>query len=347
MILKPANLDELQRLLADANARAERVSAFDLSALKRVLEHKAEDMTARVEAGVTLAALQTHLAERGQWLPLDPSQPEKLTIGALLATSPSGPRRFGYGTVRDYLIGLTAVLADGRVIHSGGNVVKNVAGYDLMKVFIGSRGSLGVIVEAIFKLRPRPEAEGFVEAKCPSLDEADKLIEAVLDSELTPVVFDLHNLGSSSHAALPVLVLGFAGTREELQWQFSRAAELGFVEPTTLDYTRAMGDPAVSFQMTSVLPSKVIEALRELSHAPFIARAGNGIIYHAGLRAVLGSQQPQARTDAQFGSTLSLHADALRAEDGSRSAPVSGAGKLAQRLKDEFDPKHILPDSPL
>jgi hypothetical protein len=345
MILQPANLDELPSLLATANARGERISAFDLRALNRVLEHRAEDMTARVEAGATLAALQAALAERGQWLPVDPPNPESLTVGALLATSPSGPRRFGYGTVRDYLIGLTVVRADGRVIHSGGNVVKNVAGYDLMKLFIGSHGSLGVIVEAIFKLRPIPEAEGFVEARCPSLEEADKLIEAVLESELTPVVFDLHNLSPSTQ--ISTIVLGFAGTREELEWQISRAAELGFTDPSSLNYAKALSDPASSFQTTSVLPSKMIETLRGLSLGPFMARAGNGVIYHARPRAVLGLQQSQTRNGVQSGSALPLHSGALRAEDGSRSGSSAGARKLDQRLKNEFDPKHILPDPPL
>ena len=352
MILQPASLDELSRLLAEANARGEKISAFDLSALNRVLEHKAEDMTARVEAGVTLAALQAHLAARGQWLPLDPPNPERLSIGALLASNPSGPRRFGYGAIRDYVIGLTAVLPDGRVIHSGGNVVKNVAGYDLMKLFIGSRGSLGVIVEAILKLRPLPEAEGFVEAKCPSLDVADTLIETVLNSELTPVVFDLHNLSPASDPSS--LVLGFAGTREELQWQLSSAGELGVRDTSSLAYaSQAQSD---SFQESSVLPSKMIEVLRGFNGAPFIARAGNGIIYRGGSRAVPGSRQPQTRKDTQIGSTASAHSDPLRAEDGSRSGPAErsialtvpslGVRKLDQRLKDEFDPKHILPDSP-
>jgi FAD/FMN-containing dehydrogenase len=319
MILCPANSNELASLLAGASARGERISAFDLRALNRVLEHKAEDMTARVEAGVTLAAFQADLATRGQWLPMDPPNPEKLTIGALLATNRSGPRRFGYGTVRDYLIGLTVALADGRVIHSGGNVVKNVAGYDLMKLFVGSRGSLGVIVEATFKLRPLPESEAFVQARCASLHDADKLIEAVLDSGLTPVVFDLHDLVPS--ARVSTIVLGFAGTREELQWQLSRAAELGFKEPSSLDYATAMSDSAGSFQTISVLPSQIVDTLRALSSATFIARAGNGIIHYSG---------PRAEDRAVAG----------------RAGSSAGVLKLGQRLKDEFDPKHILPDSP-
>jgi glycolate oxidase FAD binding subunit len=321
MILKPANADEMSRMLADANNRGEKVSQFDLTALNRLLDHKAEDMTCRVEAGITLTALQKALAACGQWLPVDPPRADRLSIGALLAVNPSGPRRFGCGTVRDYVIGLTAVLADGRVIHSGGNVVKNVAGYDLMKLYIGSRGSLGVIVEVTFKLRPIPESERFVEAECGSVEAADKLIEAVLDSELTPVVLDLHNLhapeGPGGTLPVSALVLGFAGTRDEVEWQIGKAAEIGIKAPSSLDYAKVMDDPAFSFERVSVLPSKMIETLHGLGSAPFIARAGNGVIYYAGSR-----KQP------------------------SSSNPQPGVRKLEQRLKAEFDPKHTLPEVP-
>jgi glycolate oxidase FAD binding subunit len=327
-------MDDLSRLLVEANSRGKKISGFDLSALNRLLDHKAEDMTCRVEAGMTLAPLQKALATRGQWLPVDPPGADQLTIGSLLATNSSGPRRFGYGTVRDYVIGLTAVLADGRIIHSGGNVVKNVAGYDLMKLFIGSRGSLGVIVEAIFKLRPLPEGETFVEAECASLEVADKLIEAVLESELTPTVLDLHKLAPGAPASLPAnfssnstpagmpalpvtLVLGFSGTRDEVDWQLGKAAEIGIRTPSSLDYAKVMNDPAYSFVRVSVLPSKMIETLRRLDSTPFIARAGNGIIYHVGARKQLSDSNPQP-----------------------------GVRTLEQRLKAEFDPKKILPEVP-
>src|ERR1700761_4371295 len=100
----------------------------------------------------------------------------------------SGPRRFGYGTIRDYVIGMTVALADGTLIHSGGKVVKNVAGYDLMKLFIGAHGSLGVVVEVNFKLRPLPELERFAQVQCASLEKDGEVIEDVIKSELTPVV---------------------------------------------------------------------------------------------------------------------------------------------------------------
>src|SRR5439155_6869317 len=184
-----------------------------LSALGRLVEHKAEDMTATVGAGMNLADLQKHLAINGQWLPIDPPQPENLSVGALLATNISGPRRFGYGTVRDYVIGLQVVLADGRLIHSGGKVVKYVAGYDLMKLFIGSRGSLGIIVEVTFKVLPLPETEQFVEARFASHDEADNLTEIVLHSDLAPFVVGLHNLSLGTNN--PTLVFGFARTPDD------------------------------------------------------------------------------------------------------------------------------------
>src|SRR5436190_6665959 len=109
MKLKPASIAELASLLASERMRAEKVTSFDLRALDLLVEHKAEDMTATVGAGITLADLQKQLALNGQWLPLDPPNAESLSIGALLATNVSGPRRFGYGTIRDYVIGLQVV----------------------------------------------------------------------------------------------------------------------------------------------------------------------------------------------------------------------------------------------
>src|SRR5690349_17824484 len=114
MRLKPSTVDDLRKALATANASKSRVESWDLSALKRVVEHTPEDMTVTVEGGVILANLQSEVRKRGQWLPLDPPD-SKITIQQLLAANPSGPRRFGYGTVRDYVIGMAVVLADGRL----------------------------------------------------------------------------------------------------------------------------------------------------------------------------------------------------------------------------------------
>ncbi|MDB6122886.1 MAG: FAD-binding oxidoreductase [Pedosphaera sp.] len=313
MILQPSNTEQLVQALAQASARKEKIECVDLSALNRVIEHTAEDMTVTVECGATLTALQTELAKHRQWLAMDPPNPDQLTIGALINSNVSGPRRFGYGTIRDYLIGIKVILADGTVIHSGGKVVKNVAGYDLMKLFIGSHGSIGVSVEATFKLRPLPELEKFVQVQCKSLEVADRLIEAVIKSEITPVVLDLHQISKPENNAVTV-VLGFAGTREEVEWQLAKAADLGFNQHSSLDYEATFWADSTLTHRLSVLPSTIVRVIRNLDGAPFIARAGNGIIYHRG-------------TPAPRSEVLPL--------------------ELMRRVKDAYDPNHILPELPL
>uniref|UniRef100_UPI0013B383CE FAD-binding oxidoreductase n=1 Tax=Nonomuraea lactucae TaxID=2249762 RepID=UPI0013B383CE len=125
---------------------------LDLCCMNEILEHAAGDLVVRAQAGVTMGALAAALAEHGQELALD--APPEATVGGTLATATCGPRAFRYGTPRDLLIGVTIVLPDGTVARSGGKVVKNVAGYDLGKLFTGSYGTLGVIAEATFRLHP-------------------------------------------------------------------------------------------------------------------------------------------------------------------------------------------------
>ena len=312
MTLRPTNKEDLAQALRTANQQQRTTGSIDLGALNRILEHTPEDMTVTVEAGVTLAALQIALAQRGQWLPIDPPNPGSLTLAHLLSTNTSGPRRYGFGTIRDHLIGLEVALADGRLVRSGGKVVKNVAGYDLLKLFVGARDTLGLIVEATFKLLPLPETEHFVRARCPSLDDCRRVIDLVAESELTPGVLDCHNVGADREGAF--VVLGFSGTYEEVDWQLSRAATLGFVESCTLDHERRFWDDATSpAHRLSVLPSRVTEAMGKLGGIPFVARAGNGVIYHRGDPLPLRMSEPAT---------------------------------LLRRVKDTFDPNYILPELP-
>jgi glycolate oxidase subunit GlcD len=136
------------------------VSGFDLVVsmrrMARILNHEPADLVATVEAGVTLSDFQKHLAQAGQWLPVDPPDDGRATVGAVVATGLAGPQSFRYGLPRSFVIGMRVLLADGRSIKCGGNVVKNVAGYDLCKLFTGSYGTLGLITELTFKLRPLP-----------------------------------------------------------------------------------------------------------------------------------------------------------------------------------------------
>lgn len=153
--------------------------------LDRILEHEAGDLTCTVEAELRLSALQEALAEHGQMLALDP--PGDPTLGACLAANLSGPRRHRYGTMRDLVIGTTVVLPDGTVASSGGKVVKNVAGYDLGKLFCGSEGRLGRIVRLSLRLHPVPEASATVVA---APEPANAL--TVLRSALVPSAVDVH-----------------------------------------------------------------------------------------------------------------------------------------------------------
>jgi len=134
---------------------------LDLTGLDRVVEHVAGDLTVVAEAGVRLADLQAQLGRAGQLLALDPPE-EGATLGGLVSANASGPRRLRYGTTRDLLIGITVVLADGTVAHAGGKVVKNVAGYDLGKLFTGAHGTLGVVASTTWRLHPVPPARRVV-----------------------------------------------------------------------------------------------------------------------------------------------------------------------------------------
>src|SRR5205085_10616283 len=124
--------------------------------MQRIIEHEPADLIAIAEAGVTLDALNAELGKAGQWLPLDPPDDGRATIGGVVATGMSGAQCFGYGSPRSSVIGMRVALADGRIVKAGGRVVKNVAGYDLCKLFTGSYGTLGWILELTFKLKPRP-----------------------------------------------------------------------------------------------------------------------------------------------------------------------------------------------
>lgn len=361
MVLQPQTVEELQQAVAAANASGERIASVRVDALNHLVDHVPEDMTATVEAGMTLSEFQQRLASQGQWLPVDPPGAERLGIGELLSANASGPRRFGYGTVRDYLIGMKVVLADGRAIKSGGKVVKNVAGYDLCKLFIGAHGTLGVIVEATFKLRPLPEAEQFVQAQFGVIEKTDAFLQAVLESDLVPMVLDLHNLpvspplDPSQEGNLPkavsneipswegsgvgprperssertrepranaprahalTIVLGFAGAREDVEYQLNQGAKLGAKSASNLSHETEFwrSTSTAPIRRISVAPSRLVETVQGLGDVPFVARAGNGLICYRG-----GSQPPKAETPE----------------------------KLIRRVKDTFDPKHIFPELPL
>ena len=169
----------------------------ETTALTRLLAHNPADMTVAVEAGMALRDLQAALGAEGQWLAFDPpSEAAGATIGGLLATGDSGPRRLRYGGLRDLVIGVTLVLADGTVAHAGGKVIKNVAGYDLTKMLYGSLGTLGFVAEVVLRLHPLPATSATATLTC-TVQEATDIALGLLSSPLEPSAVDW----AQSHAA--------------------------------------------------------------------------------------------------------------------------------------------------
>lgn len=177
--------------------------------LNRIIEHEPADLIAIAQAGVTLTDFNAKLAENGQWLPLDPPDDGRATLGGVVATGIGGPQQFGYGRPRGSVIGMKVVLADGSMIKAGGRVVKNVAGYDLCKLFTGSYGSLGIITELNFKLRPLPVRQATV--------IGTGRARAILEARLFPVALEIVD---------DLLHVRFAGNEKGVAFQTEQALKL-------------------------------------------------------------------------------------------------------------------------
>jgi glycolate oxidase FAD binding subunit len=200
--------------------------------LGRTLDYEPRDLTVVVEAGKRLASLQEELAPEGQFLAFDPPNADAATVGGVVSTNASGLLRRAYGAPRDLTLGLTAALADGSLIRAGGRVVKNVAGYDTTKLFVGSLGTLGVVVEAAFRLHPLPETEAGVLADFPSWDDAMEAARRLAHTQLQPrflEAFDRRDScwGDEQAAAFsPSVLVGFGGPSETVRDQATRAQAL-------------------------------------------------------------------------------------------------------------------------
>ena len=284
MNLAPKDVDDLSDCLVDAHRSRTVIQSTDLSRFDRVLAHVPEDLTATVQSGASVERFQKELGQKNQWLPVYPPNPADITIEDMIAWDLNGPHRFGFGTIRDYLIGIQVVLGDGRIVRAGGKVVKNVAGFDLCKLFVGSQGSLGVITEATVKLMPLPEVESAVVRPVASTEEAVKTINAILDSPLRPVVFDWIREAKQGSAKTMKIIMAFSGNQTDVAWQCQQAASMGFVTcPTEFAYdtTIRLPESGSDLRTVSVLPSRLGDAVNRLTEeAPFVARAGNGILYY-------------------------------------------------------------------
>ncbi len=311
--------------------------AADTRGLDAIIDYPVRDLTITVQAGVTVARLRDLLAAEGQQLPIDVPDPARATIGGAIAANASGPRRYGRGTFRDYVLGISLVNADGVEVKAGGRVVKNVAGYDLMKLYTGSFGTLGVITQVTLKLRPLPETWALVTAGCTDLAPA---LDALHASATRPVAIDLTRTANAKRrlgeAPLPpwTLLVAYEDNAAAVAWQTEKVREElaavgaepvrvfdGETAPPGLSLTDLPVDPgAAAILQAALRPSAVAGFCAAAATAQpdgwLHAHAGSGIVR---LGLPFGVAEPTVRElVAQLGDTAAASSGNLTV----RRAPV-------------------------
>jgi glycolate oxidase FAD binding subunit len=346
-------------------ARPERVDlVVRTERLNRVLIHEPFDLTISVEAGMTLGALRDHLARHGQMLPIDPPLPGRATIGGLIATAADGPRRLGYGTLRDLLIGIAVAEAGGRVSKGGGMVVKNVSGFDMMKLYLGSFGTLAIVASANFKLLPIPRAAATLLCTFDHSADAFAALDALQMTQLTPTAAEYLNGGALRALGLAggcALALRAEGLEAAVERHVTDMAELAR-RSAAKDIQRIDGrsdtdlwarvadlpqaaelDEDEALLKLAVLPVEVertVGRIEELAaergqSVAITARGLNGVIY--------ARAQPVSAEvlDAIVSALPSVQWIAATGAGGPRWGTPPGQD-LMRRIKHEFDPVGIL-----
>jgi glycolate oxidase FAD binding subunit len=336
--------------------------------MSQVLIHEPDDLTISVEAGMTLARLREHLARHGQMLPVDPPLPERATIGGLIATAADGPRRLGYGMLRDLLIGITVVEADGRVSRGGGMVVKNVSGFDMMKLYLGSYGTLAVVASANFKLLPAPRAAGSLLCRFDHPARAFDAAEAIQLTQLTPTAVEylngaaLSRLSATGEGASCALLVRAEGLPQAVERHVAEVAAIA---------ARHEGDAAVRIEgadeagiwarvadlpQTSALAPR--EAVVKLSVLPAdLGRAAGRVEAFAGAAGTTSLIHARALSGVLYARLGPLEAPMLHAvleelpglqwvatEIGGtpRWGEAPQGLEVMRRIKREFDPHNLL-----
>jgi len=308
--------------------------------------------------------LRSHLESHGQMLPLDPPLPDRATIGGLIATATDGPRRLGYGTLRDLLIGITVVEASGQISKGGGMVVKNVSGFDMMKLYLGSFGTLAIIASANFKLLPLPRATASLICVFGEPTEAFATLDALQLTQLTPTAAEYLNaealqaLGMEGRCALALRAEGLEAAVERHMAEMmglaqqSKARDIQRIEGQgdddlwaripDLTQTALLGENEALVKL-AVLPAEIeetvarIEAfLAQRDRRPAInARGLNGVIY--------ARAKPIRAADLEelLSALPSIQWVAASCVGGPRWGTPTGL-EWMQRIKREFDPQGIL-----
>ena len=386
-VLSLANTERL-RVIPAGNSSQQELGApspgadltLCLRRLNRLKQYEPADLTASMEAGLTVGEFSTALAPHRQWLPLGVAHPEQATIGGALAANSSGPFRLFYGTARDMVIGTRFATVDGKLVKSGGMVVKNVAGYDIAKLLIGSLGTLGVITDVNLKLFPQPATETNLLA-FGTLGEALEARGALLKSVLSPLALDLLDGAAASMVSdatrqqLPhgefLLAVACGGVERVIERSRREVATLGRAAGVRDSLTLAGEEEQQLWQAICDLPAtfsaahpdsarlrlcSTLVGMRPLLEATFdhlrqqgaetalIARAGSGISYlYVRGADLLGF----CRDTQQMALSLDAHVVIEFAPPPIQAqlqvwGPPRDDYLMMQKLKQAFDPKGIL-----
>lgn len=355
-------LPEGRRTKLRARAESNGAAALRSTALTSGLVHYAGDLVATAPAGATLSEVNEVLARERQWIPLDPPFADRATIGGIVACNDSGPHRHRFGSPRDLIIGIEVALTNGRVVHSGGRVVKNVAGYDLARLFCGSRGSLGLITSVTFKLAPLPPASRTILARFSSTAAAaNAALQLSIATHLTPAAVDIW-------APHPRLLVRFETTQNSADRMAASARDLlaPLADEVTLcteeeerrlwhGHSAAESATDGIVATVSVLPTSVSATLDRIQHLADDHGLEWTVTGRAGLGAlrVCGSGGPHAQV--AFATALRaalppgaghlqiLGLDAGAGETVDLGGPLGSAASVGLAVKRRFDPTGVLP----
>jgi glycolate oxidase FAD binding subunit len=309
--------------------------------LNRILQYEPTDLTISVEAGIGYRELSDALAKNRQMIPLDPPYADNATIGGILAVNHSGPRRRQFGTARDLVIGMQFATIEGKLVQSGGMVVKNVAGLDMSKLLIGSYGTLAAITSVNFKLTPMPEQEETVLLSFATAAEATTQRDLILQGQLHPVAIDLLNPAFAESFALSgfVLALQFAGNAASVTR--SRKETGGDAAPADFwprirAFTATADDVVIRISCKLTQMAAIFNTLK----CPSLGRAGNGVIY-----ARFASAVDASAWISRHGSGVTYVVESAPEEFRRTQMlwPASGSDfAMMKKIKDMFDPRHLL-----
>jgi glycolate oxidase FAD binding subunit len=333
--------------------------------INQLIEHAVGDLTVTVEAGMKFSDLQALLAKSRQFLALDPAAPESATIGGIVATGDTGSLRQRYGSVRDQLLGVTFVRADGEIAKAGGRVVKNVAGYDLMKLLTGSYGTLGFISQLTFRLYPLAEASGTV-VLTGSAEAVSQAADILRGSALTPVQADLLSTKLVSSLGLGKglgLIARFQSISESVKEQSNRVLEVGqtlgldgaiFADVDEASLWQRLQE-RIHFSATEsvitckigVLPTAAVEILTQVEFGLIHISSGLGLLQLEDKNQVLKIRDElhsvgSNRTQAYSGFLTILSAPMAVKEQIDVWGYTGNALPLMRSIKEQFDSKNIL-----